>query len=104
MRFLRHVAGYTRGDEISDITTRSELQIFNINDKIKSNKKEWNDNVSGWTLIEQSAWQLNIDPQNIETSDALREDGKMTSVDSCMTGTDLIVYRDVDGDDVDDGE
>jgi hypothetical protein len=27
MRFLRHVAGYTRRDEISNITIRSELQI-----------------------------------------------------------------------------
>jgi hypothetical protein len=41
MRFLRHVAGYTRRDEISNLTIRSELQIFNINNKIKDKKKEW---------------------------------------------------------------
>jgi hypothetical protein len=35
MRFLRHVAGFTRRDEIFNLTIRSELQIFNINDKIK---------------------------------------------------------------------
>jgi hypothetical protein len=35
MRFLRHVAGCIRRDEISNLTIRSELQIFNINDKIR---------------------------------------------------------------------
>jgi hypothetical protein len=45
MRFLRHVAGYTRRDEISNLTIRSELQIFNINDKIKDKKKEWHDHI-----------------------------------------------------------
>jgi hypothetical protein len=37
---VRHDAGYTRRDEISNITIRSELQIFNINDKITDKKKE----------------------------------------------------------------
>jgi hypothetical protein len=45
MRFLRHVAGYTRRDEISNLTIRSELQIFNIYDKIKDKKKEWHDHI-----------------------------------------------------------
>jgi hypothetical protein len=45
MRFLRHVAGYTRRDEISNLTIRSELQIFNINDKIKDKKKECHDHI-----------------------------------------------------------
>jgi hypothetical protein len=45
MRFLRHVAGYTRRDEISDLTIHSELQIFNINDKITDKKKEWHDHI-----------------------------------------------------------
>jgi hypothetical protein len=43
MRFLRHVAGYTRRDEISNLTIRSELQTFNINGGIKDKKKEWHD-------------------------------------------------------------
>jgi hypothetical protein len=45
VRFLRHVAGYTRRDEISNLTIRSELQIFNINDKIKDKKKECYDHI-----------------------------------------------------------
>jgi hypothetical protein len=45
MRFSRHVAGYTRRDEISDLTIRRELQIFNTNDKIKGKKKEWHDHI-----------------------------------------------------------
>jgi hypothetical protein len=45
MRFSRHVAGYTRRDEISNLTIRSELQIFNINDKMKDKKKEWHDHI-----------------------------------------------------------
>jgi hypothetical protein len=40
MRFLRNVAGYTRRDEISNITIRRDLQIFNINDKITDKKNE----------------------------------------------------------------
>jgi hypothetical protein len=43
MRFLRHVAGYTRRDEISNSSIRSELQIFDINDKITDKKKKWHD-------------------------------------------------------------
>jgi hypothetical protein len=43
MRFLKHVAGYAIGDEISNLTIRSELQIFNINDTVKDKKKEWHD-------------------------------------------------------------
>jgi hypothetical protein len=46
MRFLRHVAGYTRRDEISNLTIHSELQIFNRqNDKITDKKKEWHDHI-----------------------------------------------------------
>jgi hypothetical protein len=41
---------------------------------------------------------LNIDPADIETSDAQREVGKMTSEDSYMIGTDLMVYHEVDDD------
>jgi len=42
---------------------------------------------------------LNINPSDIETSDAQREDGKMTSEDSYVIGTDLMVYHDDDDDD-----
>jgi hypothetical protein len=45
MRFSRHVAGYTGRDEISNLTIRSKLQIFNVNDKIKDKKKEWHDHI-----------------------------------------------------------
>jgi hypothetical protein len=38
VRFLRHVAGHTRRDEISNPTICSELQIFSTNDKIRQEK------------------------------------------------------------------
>jgi hypothetical protein len=43
---------------------------------------------------------LNINPADIETVDAQREDGKMTSEDSYMIGTDLMVCHEVDDEDV----
>jgi hypothetical protein len=45
VRFLRHAAGYNRRDKIGNLTIRSELQIFNTNDKIKEKKKEWHDHI-----------------------------------------------------------
>jgi hypothetical protein len=39
--FLRHVAGYTRMNEISNLAICNELQIFHINDRITDKKKEW---------------------------------------------------------------
>jgi hypothetical protein len=60
MRFLRHDAGYTRRDEISILTIRSELQIFNINDRIKDKKKEWHDRIQ--LLDPYKAKQLDINP------------------------------------------
>jgi hypothetical protein len=45
MRFLWHFAEYIRMYEISNLTIRSELQIFNINDKITDKKKEWHDHI-----------------------------------------------------------
>jgi hypothetical protein len=41
---------YTRRDEISNLTIRRELQIFNINDKIKDKKKEWHDHIQRMVL------------------------------------------------------
>jgi hypothetical protein len=41
IKFLRRVAGFSRKDKISNLTIRSELKIFNINDKITNKKKEW---------------------------------------------------------------
>jgi hypothetical protein len=38
-RFLRHVGGYARRDELSNLSNRSELRKFNINDKIKRQEK-----------------------------------------------------------------
>jgi hypothetical protein len=45
MRFSRHVAGYTRRNEISNLTICSKLQIFNINDKITDKKKKWHGHI-----------------------------------------------------------
>jgi hypothetical protein len=50
----------------------------------------------GWTRK-----AVEYKPIGHESSDARREDGKMTSEDSYMIGTDLMVYQDVlDEDDV----
>jgi hypothetical protein len=51
MRFLKHVAGYAIGDEISNLTIRSEIQIFNINDTVKDKKKDGMTTFNGWTLV-----------------------------------------------------
>jgi hypothetical protein len=45
MRFLRHVAGCIRRDEISNLTICSELQIFNVNDKVIDKRKELDDHI-----------------------------------------------------------
>jgi hypothetical protein len=45
MRFLRNVAGYTRRDEISNLTIHTKLQLLNINDKITDKKKERRDHI-----------------------------------------------------------
>jgi hypothetical protein len=42
---------------------------------------------------------LNINPPDIETSDAQKEDGKMTSEDSYMIATDRMVCHDADDED-----
>jgi hypothetical protein len=53
MCILWHGAGYTRRDEISNLTIRNELQKLNINDKITDKKKEWHvTTFNRWTLIE----------------------------------------------------
>jgi hypothetical protein len=39
---------------------------------------------------------MNINPWDTERSDSQREDGKMTSEDSYMIRTDLMVYHDFD--------
>jgi hypothetical protein len=59
MRFFRYVAGYT-----------SELQIFNINDKITDKEKEWHDRFKRMDPYRIAR----INPQDIETSGAQRED------------------------------
>jgi hypothetical protein len=66
--------------------------------KLQTRKRNGMITFNGWTLIEWPAKQLNINPQDIESSDAQREDGKMASEDSYMIGTDLMVYLDVDDD------
>jgi hypothetical protein len=40
-RLSRYIAVCTRSDEISNLTFRSELQVFIINDKITDKNKEW---------------------------------------------------------------
>jgi hypothetical protein len=67
--------------------------------KLKTRKGNGMTTFNGWTLIEYPAKHLNINPSDTETSDVQREDGKTTSEDSYMIGTDLMVYHDVNDDD-----
>jgi hypothetical protein len=98
MRFLRHVAGCTRRDEMSNLTIRSELQIFNIIDKIRDQKKKWHDHIQRMDpyRIARKAVEYTRKPIGHRDSDAQREDGRMTFEDSYMIGTDLMVYHDDD--------
>lgn len=41
MRFLRYFAGCNRRNDVSNLAICNELQIFNINDKIKGKGNEW---------------------------------------------------------------
>jgi hypothetical protein len=67
---------------------------------LKARKGNGMTTFKGWTLIKYSAKQLNINPWDIETSNAQREDGKMTFEDSSyMIGTDHMAYNDDDDDD-----
>jgi hypothetical protein len=66
--------------------------------KLQTRNRNGMTTFNGWTLTEQPAKQLNINPSDIETSDAQRDDWKMTSEASYIIGTDLTVYHD-DNDD-----
>jgi hypothetical protein len=101
IRFLGRVTGYARRGEISNLTIRSELQICNINDKIKDKKKEWHDHIQRMDHYRIARKATEYKPSDIQTPDAQREDGKMTFEDSYMIGTDLMVCHDVDDDDDD---
>jgi hypothetical protein len=67
--------------------------------KLQTRKRNGMTTFNEWTLTQQHAKQLNINPLDTETSDAQREDGKMTSEDSHVIETDFMVYHDVDDDD-----
>lgn len=43
MKFLRYVASFTLNDNISSNTIRLYLKIFNVNEKIQTYKRNWND-------------------------------------------------------------
>jgi hypothetical protein len=70
MRFLRLVDGYTRRDEISNIIIRSELQIFNINGKIKDKEKEWRDDIQRMDPYRIVRIQLDVNSPDTEKSEA----------------------------------
>lgn len=45
MRFLRSVAGYTLLDQKRSTDIRTELEIFNLNDRLTSQKKNWKEHI-----------------------------------------------------------
>jgi hypothetical protein len=64
--------------------------------KLKTRKSNSMTTFNGWTLIEQLAKQLSINPSDVRRP---KGGGKMTSEDSYMIGTDLMFYHDVYDDD-----
>jgi hypothetical protein len=69
--------------------------------KLKTRKSNGMTTFNGWTLIEQLAKQLSINPSDVRRP---KGGGKMTSEDSYMIGTDLMFYHDDDDDDDDDDD
>ena len=45
MKFLRYVKNYTLEDQIRNSEIRDELGIYELNDRIKSNKLQWKEHV-----------------------------------------------------------
>jgi hypothetical protein len=45
MAFLRYIAGYTRKDQVRNKNIRQTLNIFNLNDRIQHNKKNWYEHI-----------------------------------------------------------
>jgi hypothetical protein len=41
MKFLRYAAGYTCKDQACNDNIRQRLGIFNLNDRIQQNKRNW---------------------------------------------------------------
>jgi hypothetical protein len=69
--FLRYVAVYTCKDQIHNDNVRQKLEVFNLNDGIQQNIKNWYEHV------------LHVDPSRItqqifETFEDLDDIGKMT--------------------------
>jgi hypothetical protein len=45
MKFLRYVAGYTLKDQVRNDNIRQQSGIFNLNDRIQQNKKNWHEHI-----------------------------------------------------------
>jgi hypothetical protein len=45
MKFLRYVAGYTLKEHVRNDNIRQQLEIFNLNDRIHQNKKNWHEHI-----------------------------------------------------------
>jgi hypothetical protein len=45
MEFLKCVAGYTLKDQVRNDNIRQQLGIFNLNDTIQQNKKNWHEHI-----------------------------------------------------------
>ena len=42
---MRYLIGWTKAGNIRNVTLRSDLNIFSINDKLEENKTKWKDHV-----------------------------------------------------------
>jgi hypothetical protein len=80
----------------------SEKAVIFMTCQIQSRVISWDVNKAMRWAAKQP-WLVSHKDKDVgtETSDAQREDGKMTFEDSCMIGTDLMVYHDDDDDDDD---
>jgi hypothetical protein len=97
LRFLRHAVEYARRDEISDLSIRRELQIFNIN-KITDKEKEWHGHIQRIDPYRISRKAEEYKPMGHRDVGRPKRRRKTTFEDSYVIGTHLMVYNDVDGD------
>ena len=45
MKFLRYVAGYSLTDHMRSDYIRDQLNVYNLNDKIRNSKQNWHDHI-----------------------------------------------------------
>jgi hypothetical protein len=63
MKFLRSVAGYTLLDQNRSTDIRSELNIFNLTERIEQQKENWHEHILRMTTDRLPKVLLNYKPR-----------------------------------------